>query len=44
MDMKEAIETMIQQAESLEAGKASLSFDYGNGWEVTIAVKRKSKK
>lgn len=43
MEVKEAIEAMIQQAESVNAGKASLSFDYNNGWEVMISVKRKKK-
>ena len=42
MEMNKAIEAMIQQAESLNAGKATLEFDYGNGWEVMIAVKRKT--
>lgn len=44
MEMNEAIKTMIQQAESVKAGKASLAFDYGNGWEVTISVKKKANK
>ena len=44
MEMNKAIEAMIQQAESLNAGKATLEFDYGNGWEVMIAVKKKTDK
>lgn len=42
MEVKEAIEAMIKEAESLNAGKASLSFEYGSGWEATISVKKKA--
>ena len=40
MEMNKAIEAMIQQAESLNAGKATLEFDYGN----VLPVRRRSRR
>ena len=41
MDVKETVESLIKQAESLNTGESSLAWDYNVDWQVKLVVKRK---
>ena len=43
-EFNQSIEGLIKQAESLNAGKSSLAWDYNAEWQVKLVVKRKKKK
>ena len=44
MDVHETVESLIQQAESFNAGATSVEWDYNDAWSVKIVVKRKKNK
>jgi hypothetical protein len=44
MDVHETVESLIQQAESFNAGATSVEWDYNDAWSVKIVVKKKKKK
>ncbi len=41
MEINEAIERLIDQAEHFNAGETSISMNYNPDWEVKIVVKRR---
>ena len=41
MDVKETVESLTKQAESLNVGESSLAWDYNVDWQVKLVVKRK---
>ena len=44
MDVHETVESLIQQAESFNAGATSVEWDYNDAWSVKIVVKKKKEK